>query len=64
MVNDLSIIESESEVTQSCPTLCNPLDCSPPGPSVHRILQEGALEWVAISFSSIIECTDIYEAYE
>ena len=52
MVNDLSITESESEVAQSCPTLCNPLDCSPPGPSVHRILQAGALG------------TDIYEAYE
>ena len=44
--------ESESEVTQSCPTLCNPLDCSPPGSSVHGILQARILEWVAISFSN------------
>ena len=44
-------LESESEVTQSCPTLCNPVDCSPPGSSVHGILQARILEWVAISFS-------------
>ena len=43
--------ESESEVTQSCPTLCNPMDCSPPGSSVHEILQARVLEWVAISSS-------------
>ena len=36
---------------QSCPTLCNPLDCSPPGSSLHGILQARILEWVAISFS-------------
>ena len=39
------------EVAQSCPTLCNPVDCSPPDSSVHRILQARILEWVAISFS-------------
>ena len=43
--------ESESEVAQSCPTLCDPVDCSPPGSSVHGILQARILEWVAISFS-------------
>ena len=43
--------ESESEVVQSCPTLCNPMDCSPAGSSVHGILQARILEWVAISFS-------------
>ena len=37
---------------QSCPTLCNPIDGSPPGSSVPGILQAGTLEWVAISFSS------------
>ena len=42
---------SISEVAQSCPTLCNPVDCSPPGSSVHGILQARILEWVAISFS-------------
>ena len=40
-----------SEVTQSCPTLCDPVDCSPPGSSVHGILQVRIPEWVAISFS-------------
>ena len=39
------------EVTQSCPTLCDPMDCSLPGSSVHGILQARVLEWVAISFS-------------
>ena len=36
---------------RSCPTLCDPQDCSPPAPSVHGILQTRILEWVAISFS-------------
>ena len=36
----------ESEVAQSCPTLCDPVDCSPPGSSVHGILQARILEWV------------------
>ena len=38
-------------VAQSCLTLCDPVDCSPPGSSVHGILQARTLEWVAISFS-------------
>jgi len=38
-------------VTQSCPTLCNPIDCSLPGSSVHEIFQARILEWVAIAFS-------------
>ena len=38
-------------VTQSCPTLCDPMDCSLPGSSVHGIFQARILEWVAISFS-------------
>ena len=42
---------SESEVTQSCPTLCDPMDCSPPGSSLHGIFQAIVLEWIAISFS-------------
>ena len=41
----------ESEVAQSCPTLCNPMDCSLPGSSVHGIFQARILEWVAISLS-------------
>ena len=36
---------------QLCPTLCNPMDCSLPGFSVHRILQARILEWVAVSYS-------------
>ena len=43
--------ESESEVAQSCPTLCYPMDCSLPGSSVHGIFQATVLEWIAISFS-------------
>ena len=38
-------------VTQSCPTLCGPMDCSPPGSSVHRILQARIVEWVAMPVS-------------
>ena len=38
-------------VIESCPTLCNPMDCSPPGSSVHRISQARILEWVVISYS-------------
>ena len=45
------VIESESEVAQSCPTLCNSMDYSPPGSSIHGIFQTGVLEWGAISFS-------------
>ena len=43
--------ESESEVAQSCPTLCDPMPCRLPGSSLHGILQARVLEWVAISFS-------------
>ena len=42
---------NSSEVAQSCPTLCDPVDCSLPGFSVHGILQARILEWVTISFS-------------
>ena len=40
-----------SEVAQSCPTLCDPMDCSLPGSSVHRIFQAIVLQWIAISCS-------------
>ena len=43
--------QKESEVTQSCLTLCDPMDCCLPGSSVHGIVQARILEWVAISFS-------------
>ena len=45
-------VKSESEVAQSCPTLGDPMDCSPPGSPVPGILQARTLEWVAISFSN------------
>ena len=45
-------VKSESEVAQSCPTLSDPLDCSPPGSSIHGTLQARVLEWGAIAFSS------------
>ena len=43
--------EGEGEVAQSCPTLCDPVDCNLLGFSVHGILQARILEWIAISFS-------------
>ena len=45
-----TVSESESEVTQSCSTLCNPVDCSLPGSSVRGIFQARVLKWVAIFF--------------
>ena len=45
-------VKSGSEVAQSCPTRSNPMDCSPPGSSVHGIFQARVLEWVAIAFSN------------
>ena len=45
--------------TQSCLTLCDPMDCSPPGSSIHRIFQVRVLEWVAISFSKILEILQV-----
>ena len=47
-------VKSESEVAQSCPTLSNPMDCSLPGSSVHRIFQARVLEWGAIAFSYVM----------
>ena len=44
-------VKSEIEVTQSCPTLSDPMDCSLPGSSVHGVFQARVLEWVAIAFS-------------
>ena len=43
-------VKSESEVAQSCLTLCNPMYCSPPGSSIHGILQARVLEWGATAF--------------
>jgi len=44
-------LKSESEVAESCPTLSDPMDCGPPGSSVHGIFQARVLEWGAIAFS-------------
>ena len=44
-------VKSESEVAQSCPTLSDPMDCSPPGSSVDGVFQARGLEWGAIAFS-------------
>ena len=47
-------VKSESEVAQLCLTLSDPMDCSPPGSSIHGILQARALEWGAIALSSYL----------
>ena len=51
LVYHISPWPAYSEVAQSCPTLCDPMNCSLPGSSVHGIFQTRVLEWVAISFS-------------
>ena len=48
-------VKSESEAAQSCPTLSDTMDCSPPGSSVHGIFQARVLEWGAIAFSDLAE---------
>ena len=48
----LSAAATAAKVLQSCPTLCNPIDGSPPGSPVPGILQARTLQWVAISFSN------------
>ena len=48
-------VKSESEVSQSCPTLSDPMNCSLPGSCVHGIFQARALEWGAIAFSAVQE---------
>ena len=48
-------VKSESEVAQSCPTLNDPMNCSPPGSSVHGIFQARVLEWGAIALSEVSE---------
>ena len=45
-------VKSEREVAQKCPTRCDPMDCSPPGSSIHGIFQARVLEWGAIAFST------------
>jgi len=54
-------VKSESEVTQSYPTLSNPMGCSLPGSSIHGIFQVRLLEWVAIAFSTILFMNSSYK---
>ena len=56
-------VKSESEVTQSFPTLSNPMDCSLPGSSVPGIFQARVLEWGAIAFSKVIYSSTVYYGY-
>ena len=53
-------VKSESEVAQSCPTLWDPMDCSPPGSSVHGIFQARVLEWGAIALAVNIHTLKIF----
>ena len=50
-------VKSKSEVSQSCLTLSDPMDCSPPGSSVHGIFQARVLEWGATAFSNLATAT-------
>ena len=52
-------VKSEREVSQSCPTLSDPMDCSLPGSSVHGIFQARVLEWGAIAFSEEEGCSKL-----
>ena len=55
-------VKSENEVTQSCPTLSDPMDCSPPGSSVHGTFQAGVQDWGAIAFS--VDWTQILHTHK
>ena len=48
-------VKSESEVSQLCPTLSDPMDCSLPGSSIHGIFQARVLEWGAFAFSEVVD---------
>ena len=53
-------VKSESEVAQSCPTLNDPIDCNPPGSSIHGIFQARVLEWGTIAFSNLFSCVQLF----
>ena len=57
-------VKSESEVAQSCPTLSNPMDCSPPGSSIRGIFQARVLEWGAMAFSDEFSVCWILTSYQ
>ena len=48
-------VKSESEVAESCPTVSDPMDCGPPGSSVHGIFQARVLEWGAIGIILVLD---------
>ena len=52
-------VKNESEVTESCPTLSDPMDCSLPGSCVHGIFQARVLEWGMTNLDSILKSRDI-----
>ena len=56
-------VKSESEVAQSCPTFSDPMDCSPPGSSIHGSFQARVLEWGAIAFSEELADRCVKEAH-
>ena len=56
-------VKSESEVAQSCQTLSDRVDCSPPGSSIHGIFQARVLEWGAIAFSITNEYKIFFQEY-
>ena len=56
-------VGSESEVTQSCLTLSDPMDCSPPGSSIHGIFWATVLEWGAIAFSHKLDSLLLKNTY-
>ena len=53
MKKDILLTAAAAKLLQSCPTLCDPVDGSPPGSPIPRLLQARTLEWVAISFSNV-----------
>ena len=58
------LCSAAAKLLQSCPTLCNPMDSSPPGSSVHGILQARVLECGAISFSSaVLGCVQLFATH-
>ena len=59
-VKQLYVYITLALVALSCPALCDPMDCRPPGSSVHGILQARILEWVAISFSLCIHISPLF----
>ena len=52
LLDNSSYAAAAAKSLQSCPTLCDPMDCSPPGSSIHGIFQARVLEWGAIAFSN------------